>query len=226
MSEPLLNANVDLTGGVPGVDGALDPGPQAPKHHLTRDKHGNLRMQDISLARKIRNRIGILLFNNLITFVPSHSVRQNFLRLFGATIGEDTSILRGTTILDIEGLTIGNCCSIGFRCMFDARGGITIGDNVVIASDTHFIGGFHDHNDPEFPPILQPTVVDDYVWIASRATIMSGLHIGRGAVVAGCSMVRKDVGALDVVGGVPAKKLSTRDPNALQYKPKYRPLFY
>jgi putative colanic acid biosynthesis acetyltransferase WcaF len=184
------------------------------------------KMQDITLARKIFNRVGLLLFNNFVTFIPSHMVRQGFLRLFGAKIGRDTSIFRGTIILDIDKFVVGEACSIGFRCMFDARGGITIGDNVVIASDTHIIGGYHDHNDPTFPPILEPCVIGDYVWIASRSTILSGVTIGRGAVVGGCSMVRNDVAELDVVAGVPAKVLSHRDPNALQYRPKYRPLFY
>ncbi len=184
------------------------------------------KMQDISLARKFYNRVGILLYNMFVTYIPSHTVRLGFLRLFGAKIGRDSSIFRGTTILDIGNLTIGDACSIGFRCMLDARGGITIGDNVVIASDTHIIGGYHDHNDPTFRPILEPCVIGDYVWIASRCTIMSGVTIGRGAVVGGCSMVRGDIGELDVVAGVPAKVLAKRDPDALQYRPKYRPLFY
>ncbi|KZF09501.1 MAG: acyltransferase [Rhodococcus sp. (in: high G+C Gram-positive bacteria)] len=190
-------------------------------HHAS-----DYKMQDISLARKIRNRIGTLGFNMLVTYIPSHIVRQNFLRAFGAKIGKDTSIFRGTTILDIENLVIGEACSIGFRCMFDARGGITIGDNVVIASDTHIIGGYHDHNDPAFKPILEPTFIGDYVWIASRCTVLSGSNIGRGAVVGGCSMVRGTVNELEVVAGTPAKVRSMRDPNALAYRPKYRPLFY
>ena len=58
------------------------------------------KMQDITLARKILNRVGLLLFNNFVTFIPSHMVRQGFLRLFGAKIGRDTSIFRGTIMPD------------------------------------------------------------------------------------------------------------------------------
>jgi putative colanic acid biosynthesis acetyltransferase WcaF len=184
------------------------------------------KMQDITFARKLVNRVGLLGFNLLVTYIPSHTLRQAYLRLFGATIGKDSSIFRGTTILDIANLQIGEACSIGFRCMLDARGGITIGDNVVLASDVHIIGGYHDHNDPAFTPILEPCVIEDYVWVASRSTILSGVTLGRGAVVGGCSMVRGDVGPLEVVAGVPAKVRSMRDPLALQYRPKYRPLFY
>ncbi len=50
---------------------------------------------EISTIAKAKNRVGILLYNNIITYIPSHTVRQGFLRAFGAKIGKDTSILRG-----------------------------------------------------------------------------------------------------------------------------------
>lgn len=69
------------------------------------DENGRVvdyRMQGMTFFRKARNRIGELLFNMIITHIPSHAVRQGYLRLFGARIGKDTSILRGTEVLDIE----------------------------------------------------------------------------------------------------------------------------
>ena len=195
----------------------------------TRDADGYVRprpMQDISFGRKLRNRIGLVLFNTLVTHIPSHHVRLGFLRAFGSRIGSGSTIMRGTTVLDPDGLVIGEHVVIGMRCLLDARGGITVGDNVVIASDVHLIGGSHDYNDPAFQPIVQPVVVEDYVWIASRATIVGGSHLGRGAVVAACALVHGRVEPLAVVGGVPAKVLGRRDPDALRYNPAYRPLFY
>lgn len=53
-------------------------------------------------------------------------------------------------------------------------------------------------------------VVDDDVWIGYGATIMSGVHIGQGAVVAAGSVVTKDVPPYAVVGGVPAKLIKYR----------------
>lgn len=182
------------------------------------------KMQAMDVRRKARNRIGELLFNMFITHIPSHTIRQGFLRLFGATIGEWSTIMRGTTILDIEFLTIGNGTTIGFRCLLDARAGLWIGDNVTIASDVHLLGGGHDINHPDFLPIPIPTVIEDYVWIASRAMVLPAL-IGRGAVVAAQALVVKDVAPLDVVGGNPAKVFAKRNPDALGYSAKYRPLF-
>lgn len=184
------------------------------------------KMQGMTFARKAQNRIGMLMFNMLVTHIPSHHVRQTFLRLFGATIGKDSTINRGTTVIDIEFLTIGDNTALGWRCMLDARGGLYIGNNVTIASDVHVLGGGHDVQHPDFLPVPIPTVIDDYVWIASRAMVLPSL-IGRGAVVAAQALVNKDVDELTIVGGVPAKVLGKRNPEALEYRAaKYRPLFF
>ena len=183
------------------------------------------KMQDLSLVRKARNRIGHLLFNMFITYIPSHTVRLGFLRLFGARIGNGSSIMRTTQILDIEFLRIGENSTIGSRCLLDARAGIWIGDNVTLASDVQILAGGHDINHPDFLPVPGiPTVICDYVWIASRAMTLPCI-VGRGAVVAAQSLVTKDVGECEVVGGVPAKVIGKRDPEALKYSAKYRPLF-
>lgn len=53
-------------------------------------------------------------------------------------------------------------------------------------------------------------IVGDDVWIAERATIMSGVHIGQGAVIAAGSVVTHNVPPYAVVGGVPAKVIKYR----------------
>lgn len=53
-------------------------------------------------------------------------------------------------------------------------------------------------------------VIDDDVWIGYGATVMSGVHIGRGAVVAAGAVVTKDVEPYSIVGGVPAKLIRYR----------------
>lgn len=53
-------------------------------------------------------------------------------------------------------------------------------------------------------------VIDDDVWIGFRATILSGVHIGQGAVIAAGAVVAKDVPPYAIVGGVPAKIIKYR----------------
>ena len=53
-------------------------------------------------------------------------------------------------------------------------------------------------------------IVDDDVWIGFRSTILSGVHIGQGAIVAAGSVVTKDVPPYAIAGGVPAKVIKYR----------------
>ena len=174
--------------------------------------------------RIARNYLAALFYNSVVTHIPFHAIRQGYLRFFGATIGKDTSINRGTTVWDIEYLTVGDRTAIGFRCMLDCRGGVAIGNDVGIASDTHIQGLTHDVNHPDFLPVPVPIVIEDYVWIASRAMILQ-THIHRGAIVGAHAVVNSDVGELEIVGGVPAKVIGKRNPDALKYSGKYKLLF-
>ena len=53
-------------------------------------------------------------------------------------------------------------------------------------------------------------IVDDDVWIGYNAIIMSGVHVGQGAVVAAGSVVTKDVPSYAIVAGIPAKVIKYR----------------
>lgn len=52
--------------------------------------------------------------------------------------------------------------------------------------------------------------IDDDVWIGLNAVILSGVHIGQGAIVASGAVVSKDVPPYAIVGGVPAKIIKYR----------------
>ena len=196
--------------------------PPAPQWTLDADGRVVGRVQEgMTCYRKARNYLAAVVYNSVVTHIPFHAIRQGYLRFFGATIGRDSAIMRGTTVWDIEYLTIGDRTSIGARCLLDGRAGLAIGDDVGSPA-TRIIGGLHDVNHPDFLPIPIPIVIEDYVWIASRAMIVHA-HVDRGAVVAAHAVVNRDVAELEIVGGVPAKLIGKRDPNALKYSGKFKP---
>ena len=202
-----------------------------PKMEWVTDADGHIRdykLEGNTVFHRIRDLYAAWSYNNFVTYIPSHFIRQTYLRLFGATIGKGSAVNRGTQVWSIPYIVIGDRVSIGFRCLLDARAGIAIGNDVIIASDAQLIAGGHDINHPDFPPAPNPPdpiVIDDYVWIGSRAMILPSL-LGRGAVVAVHAVVNKEVPPLAVVGGVPAKVIGQRNPDALQYSGKFRvPLF-
>ena len=93
-------------------------------------------------------------------------------------------------------------------------GDITIGDNVIVGPQVVFWG--RDHGLKKGLLINQqvsesePIKVGNDVWIGSHATILKGVTIGNGAVVAAGAVVNKDVKENEIVGGIPAKKISER----------------
>ncbi|MCD8031783.1 MAG: acyltransferase [Bacteroides sp.] len=109
-------------------------------------------------------------------------------------IGDDCSIGDGTHITAINKIIIGN----HVRC----------GKNILITDNAH---GSFSPTDLELPPHKRPlyskgaVVVEDNVWIGEKASIVSGVCIGRSAIIAANSVVTKDVPSHSLVAGVPAK---------------------
>lgn len=125
-----------------------------------------------------------------------------------------------------KNLTIGDNSVINSKCRLDPRGGIVIGNNVSISNEVIILTADHDLSTPALDGRVRGVKIADYVWIGTRAIIMPGVKIERGAVIAAGALVAKDVGAFDVVAGVPAKVIKRRESNTtLHYSASYRRLF-
>jgi acetyltransferase-like isoleucine patch superfamily enzyme len=109
-----------------------------------------------------------------------------------------------------KNLTIGKRVFINSGCKFQDQGGISIGDDVLIGHNV-VIATLNHSFDPEHRGDLEPRPVKigNKVWIGANATILPGVTIGDGAIVAAGAVVTKDVASLTVVGGVPAKLIKT-----------------
>ena len=114
----------------------------------------------------------------------------------------------GLNVLNFDGTTqlrIGNYCSIGPEVLF-------------VPSADHYtdrISTFPFRAKCISPDALEgigkgDIVVEDDVWIGCRVTVLSGVRIGQGSVVAAGSVVTKDVPPYAIVGGVPARVIKYR----------------
>lgn len=119
-------------------------------------------------------------------------------------------------LVDVGKATYGELNIISFA----KKGKLHIGNFVSIAQEVTFIlnGEHHINYISTYPFKVKyleiekeeafgkgDIYVDDDVWIGYRATILSGVHIGKGAIIAAGSVVTKDVPPYAIVGGVPAK---------------------
>lgn len=135
----------------------------------------------------------------------------------GATIGEKSVISAWPSYKDITFdpvISIGRNTSIGAYCHLTAINRISIGDGVLIGMHVTISDNAHGASaldQLETPPMDRPLVqkgavdIGNNVWIGSKATILSGVRIGKGAIIAANAVVVQDVPEACVVAGVPAR---------------------
>jgi len=124
-----------------------------------------------------------------------------------------------------KNISIGNNSVINKKVLLDGRGGqLIVGNNVDIAQETNIWTLEHDVHSDSHSTTDGDIIIEDYVWIASRATILPGVTIGKGAVVASNAVVTKDVPPMTIVGGIPAEEIGTRK-SKLEYNLNYQPWF-
>jgi maltose O-acetyltransferase len=164
----------------------------------------------------------ILYFIFLVGRVPSHLFRLfMYRRVFGVKIGRGSTVHWRCRFFQPNGVSIGDHSIVGNDAFLDGRYGLNIGNNVNIGGEVAIFTAQHDVDDPSFRMVGGTVTVNDYVYVGSRATILPGVTIGKGAVVAASALVTKDVPPYTVVGGVPASKIKERARD-LNYKPSYR----
>jgi acetyltransferase-like isoleucine patch superfamily enzyme len=175
-----------------------------------------LRQRCFVLARKsavlkyIYYFFALYVCNYFIANIPVWRIRKSYYKLLRMKIGKNTILNMSQYFFAIHKLSIGSHCHVNRGCFFDARAGITIGNNVSISHRVTLMSGSHDVNSKTFAGDFQPIKIEDYVWIGVNAIILKGVNIGKGAVVAAGAVVTKDVAPYTIVGGIPAKKIGDR----------------
>jgi maltose O-acetyltransferase len=165
------------------------------------------------------------LTNHLVCHVPSFAARRFwYRRVLGATFGEHAGVhLRcyvwfyGPGQIRRDGLHVGAYSRINRGCCLDARGSLHIGDNVSISPEVAILTASHGVHDPTFRLESRPVVIEDHVWIGTRAMVLPGVTLGRGCVVAAGAVVTRDVRPLAIVAGVPAREVGVRAADATGY---------
>lgn len=103
-------------------------------------------------------------------------------------------------------LKIGKNTFVNTGTILSASYHIVIGNNVQIANQVILMDGdFHGVDDRDVMKSPREIIIEDDVWIATRAMILKGVRIGKGSTVAAGAVVTKNVPAYTLVGGVPAK---------------------
>lgn len=118
------------------------------------------------------------------------------------SVGDGTSIPKGSTIYCTEAP-----CSIGKKVIFGPKPTIITGDHRIDILGKHIIDVGVDEKLSEND---MPVVIEDGVWIGANVTILKGVTIGHGSVVAAGAVVTKSCEPYSIIGGVPAKLIKMR----------------
>jgi acetyltransferase-like isoleucine patch superfamily enzyme len=111
-------------------------------------------------------------------------------------------------------ITIGDNCSIGEYCHITSINSIVIGNGVLTGRRVTITDNSHGTSLLEESKIIPlrrklsskgSVIIGNNVWIGDKVSIMPGVHIGDGAIIAANAVVTKDVPQNVVVGGIPAK---------------------
>jgi len=165
------------------------------------------------------------LFNNFFTHIPFFFVRHFVIRnIYGLKLGK-SSIHKGCRFFSPWLIEVGNQTILHFDCLLDGRGRLIIGDNVDISFGVRIFTESHDLDSDNYDAKKGTVVIENHVVIGAYSTILPGVRIGKGAVVAAGSVVSKDVPSSSVVGGVPAKFIRKRN-SSLSYQLNFRRPFH
>jgi len=133
-------------------------------------------------------------------------VRALFSRLTGAEVDESFWLLPPFYTDFGKNIRVGQNVFVNHSCEFMDRGGITIGDDVLIGPKVNLVTINH----PLDPTTRRstycaPIVLKKGVWLSAAVTVMPGVTIGENSVVAANAVVTSDVPSNTVVGGIPAR---------------------
>jgi putative colanic acid biosynthesis acetyltransferase WcaF len=162
------------------------------------------------LARVLWYYVSLLTFES--GWLPLSGVKRRILCLFGARVGRGVVIKPHVRIKYPWRLEIGDHCWIGQGVWIDNIDNVRIGSHVCVSQYAYLCTGSHDPARVAFDLIHKPIAVENGAWLAARCTILPGVTIGANAIVAGGSVVTRDVEPATVVAGVPARKLCDREP--------------
>ena len=129
-------------------------------------------------------------------------------------IQNNVYIHENVLIRSYEYITIGEGTTINRNCSILAK--VKIGKQCSIASNVVIVGSNHLFSDPTSSIKsqgleLKGNIIEDDVWIAANVTILDGVIIGKGSVIAAGAVVNKSIQSYSIMGGVPAKLIGKRE---------------
>jgi maltose O-acetyltransferase len=140
------------------------------------------------------------------TLIAMETPRAWRLRLLGVKIAPGARVCRGTRFLRYQS-ELGTGSMLGIGCYIEDHAPVVIGDKVWIGAGSQFMTATHSigpSDDRAGPVEIRPIRVGNGCWVGARVTVLSGVTIGAGCIIAAGAVVTKDCEPDGLYAGVPA----------------------
>lgn len=138
--------------------------------------------------------------------------------LRGGRIKIESGVIIGVgVVLDAQGgsITIGNSSTVNAYCFVGGKGGVQIGEKVMVAPHASIHSSSHNIFDTSMPmreqgDSLGRVIIGNDVWVGTHVAILQGVALGNGSIVGAGSVVSRDVGPYEIHAGMPNYFVSKR----------------
>ncbi|HEX6693819.1 MAG TPA: acyltransferase [Longimicrobiales bacterium] len=130
--------------------------------------------------------------------------------------GSNLSVYAGCRFRSLQNLEVGDNVTIGYDNFFQARAGLTIGNNVITGPGVKIWTANHDYGDPDAAVADQghterAVVIGDNVFVGGNSFILPGVHLPEGCIVSAGSVVgMKAYRPFSILAGNPARVIGYR----------------
>lgn len=157
------------------------------KRGMIKIGYGNIDIFDKNKSKSIFKNNGNIVFNG--SSIIGHGVKINVNKNAELILGDKFGITAKSSIICNKKITFGDGCLVSWNCLF-------------MDTDFHRIYNYQG----EITNLDEEIVIEDNVWIGCGCTILKGIHIGQGSVIAANSNVTKSfINEECIIGGNPAR---------------------
>ena len=171
--------------------------------------------------KKIRHKFFLFIYYVFASKLPNHAFPggklYNWFRIYCLRkvmpVGKECRIMRSVYVGSGKNLSIGDYCRINENVRLN---NVQIGNHVMIARDSVFLGKSHEASDLNIPMEQQGniesdrTIIENDVWFGIRSIVLPGLKISKGSIIGAGGVLTKSTRENGIYGGVPAKLIKER----------------
>ena len=159
------------------------------------------------MSANVKRAMTITAMLNRLTYNDVDEVRALFSDLIGQKVDDSFVLIPPFYATGGADISVGRNVFVNQNCTFYDLGGLDIADDVMIGPNVSLITSGHpiEPSKRRDGVIAKPIVIERNVWIGAGAMVIGGVTVGENSVVAGGSVVTKDVPANTLVGGNPTR---------------------